>query len=162
VIVVCDASPLISLAAVQHLELLHQLYAEIVVPEAVHREMTANLDLPGAAEIAAARWIHVQPVHNRALVEALSLQIDIGEAAAIALAVETGADLLLMDERRGRRAATRLGQRVVGVLGVLVEAKERGYLPAVQPVLDVLVTGAGFRVSDTLHNLVLRVAGEAE
>jgi predicted nucleic acid-binding protein len=94
------------------------------------------------------------------LAEALALELDAGEAEAIALAVEQGADLLLMDERRGRQAATRLKQRVVGVLGVLIEAKRHGNLPAVRPVLDALVSEAGFRISGALYARVLEAAGE--
>lgn len=159
-IIVSDASPLISLAAVEHLELLRRLYAEVLIPEVVHHEISGEPNAPGAVEIAAAEWIRVQPVHDRDLVEALSLELDPGEAAAIALAAQTGADLLLMDERRGRGAAARLGRRVIGVLGVLIEAKQRGHVPAVRPVLDALVTEAGFWVSNDLRARVLDAAGE--
>lgn len=160
--VVSDASPLISLAAVQHLELLQQLYAEVLIPETVHHEIAAtDPSAPGAGGIAAAEWIRVQPVRNRELVEALSHEVDRGEAAAIALAAETDADLLLIDERRGRKAAMRLGQRVIGVLGVLIEAKRRAHLLAVRPVLEALTAEAGFRVSNALYTRVLEAAGEA-
>lgn len=162
-IVVSDASPLISLAAIQHHKLLHQLYAELLIPEAVHREVAAaGPHAPGAADIAAAEWIRVRPVKDRELVEALALEVDPGEAAAIALAVETKAELLLVDERRGRRAAIRMGRRVTGVLGVLIEAKRAGHLPAIRPVLDALIMNAGFRVSSALYARVLQAAGEAE
>jgi predicted nucleic acid-binding protein len=160
VIVVSDASPLIALAAVGRLELLRQLYAEVLLPEAVYEEVTAVQDAPGAVEVRTSGWIHTQPLRDRMLAEALALELDAGEAEAIALAVEQGADLLLMDERRGRQAATRLKQRVVGVLGVLIEAKRHGNLPAVRPVLDALVSEAGFRISGALYARVLEAAGE--
>ena len=160
-IVVSDASPLIALAAVGWLRLLHVLYGDVLVPEAVHREVTtANFHAPGAAEVSDAEWIRVQSVQERTLVAALSLELDPGEAEAIALAIESGADLLLIDERRGRAAANRLGIRVVGVLGVLIEAKGRGILPEVRPVLDALAAEAGFRVREALYRRVLEVAGE--
>lgn len=54
------------------------------------------------------------------------MDLDRGQAEAIALAVAVDADVLLMDERRGRAVAMRLGQRAIGALGVLVEAKRRG------------------------------------
>lgn len=160
-IVVSDASPLIALASVGQIGLLHTLYGEVLVPNAVHQEVTSiRLTAPGAAEVRAAGWIRAQDVRSRSLVLALSLDLDPGEAEAIALAVEVGADLLLMDERRGRSAASRLGQSVVGVLGVLVDAKQRGVLPAVRPVLDALAVHAGFRVSQALRDHVLATVGE--
>ncbi len=64
---------------------------------------------------------------DRILVEVQSNELDIGEASAIALAVENQADLVLIDERRGRLVATRLNLRYTGILGILVEAKSQGF-----------------------------------
>ena len=160
-IVVSDASPLIALAAVGQLDLLHDLYGEVLVPEAVQNEVTlVRPAAPGAAAVSLAGWIRVLPVQNLALVAAMSVELDPGEAEAIALAVEEGADLLLIDERRGRIAASRLNQRVVGVLGILVEAKQRNLISLVRPVLDALASQTGFRVSQALRDRILLVAGE--
>ena len=159
-IVVSDTSPLIALAAVGRLDLLRKLYGEVLIPEAVHREATASPGAPGAAAIGAAEWLRVEAVRDRTLVAALSLDLDQGEAEAIALAIERGADLLLVDERRGRTTATRLGQRVVGVLGVLIEAKRSRDLQAVRPVLDVLASEVGFRMTEALYARVLKAADE--
>lgn len=160
-IVVSDASPLISLTAVRHLGLLPLLYGEVLVPPAVYHEVVSSPpDAVGASEVGAARWIQVREVEDRPLVEALSVNLDAGEAEAIALAVETGADLLLVDERRARAIARRLGQRVIGVLGVVLEAKVKGLLPEVRPVLEELSASAGFRISATLYARVLEAAGE--
>lgn len=160
-IVISDASPLIALAAIKKLDLLRALYSELVIPAAVYDEITAVRPMaPGANDVREAEWIQVRSVKNRALVEALTLELDAGEAEAIALAVELDADLLLMDERRGRIAATRLGRRVVGVLGLVIEAKAAGILPAVRPVVDALTIEAGFRISQALLAKVLASAGE--
>jgi hypothetical protein len=161
-IVVSDASPIISLAAVRQFDLLHKLYAEIIIPDAVRHEITrGGLSAAGTSEIEAADWMLAHTVKDRALVAALELELDAGEAEAIALAVETQAELLLMDERRGRRVAARLGCRVVGVLGVLVEAKQHEHLPAVRPILDQLGSEAGFRMSPALYERVLFAVDEA-
>jgi uncharacterized protein len=146
VIVVSDASPLIGLATVGHLEVLPRLYAEILIPPAVHRELTILVDAPGAAEIGSAAWIRLTAVRDRPLVDSLSLHLDEGEAEAIVLALETRADRLLMDERRGRIFAKRLGQRVLGLLGVLIEAKDSGHLPEVRPVVDALSARLAFEL----------------
>lgn len=160
-IVVSDASPLIALAAVRHLDLLRQLYGEVLIPPAVHQEVTqGDRAAPGVNEVRSADWIRMPPLRDLVLVQALEVELDRGEAEAIVLALDSRADLLLIDERRGRAVATRLGVRVVGVLGVLVEAKRNGHLSAIQPVLDALAAMAGFHVSDELYVRVLEAAGE--
>jgi predicted nucleic acid-binding protein len=97
---------------------------------------------------------------NRVLVTALQAELDEGEAEAIALAIQLKAHLLLLDERRGRAVASRLGLRFIGLLGVLVEAKQKGYISRVKPLLDHLIAKAGFWVSHQLYARVLREVGE--
>ena len=97
---------------------------------------------------------------NRPLVEALRQHLGAGEAEAIALALEGGAELLLMDERLGREAARRVGVRVVGVAGVLLEAKRKRLIPAIKPYLDLLRDVTGFRLGDDVYAQILRDAGE--
>ena len=74
--------------------------------------------------------------------------------------MEMQADLLLVDERRGHRGASRLGLPCMGLLGVLIEAKRKACIAAVKPQLDDLLTQAGFWVSRDLYARVLREAGE--
>lgn len=104
----------------------------------------------------------MRSIRNDALVNALLGELDIGEAEAITLATEVGAELLLIDERRGRRAATRLGLNVIGVLGILIEAKKKDFIDSVRQQLDALVLIAGFRVSPLLRLKVLEVAQELD
>ncbi len=162
-IVVSDTSPIIGLAAVGHLDLLHELYGAILLPTAVLDELTAvKPPAPALRELQSADWFQVVEVRESALIAALELGLDRGEAEAIALAVEREADLLLLDERKARAVARSLERPVIGVLGVLVEAKRRQLLPAVRPVLDELLTRAGFRISESLRSRVLQETGEAE
>jgi predicted nucleic acid-binding protein len=161
VIVVSDASPLISLAVVGFLDVLQSLYGRVIIPEAVYQEVTGDVPaLPGALAIQELQWIVSQPVQNDAMVRALQDELDHGEAEAIALAVELQADLILIDERRARAIAARMGLNVVGVLGVLVEAKHKALVPLLQPILDSLIAQAGFWVSQQLYERVLQVVGE--
>jgi predicted nucleic acid-binding protein len=160
-IVVSNSSPLVSLAAIGRLELLHDLYDTITIPQAVHQEVVIRgLGRPGAAEVQSLDWIVCQDVSDLNMVTALEGRLDRGEAEAITLAVELQADLLLMDERLGRAEASRFGLRFVGVLGVLIEAKARGLLQRIEPILDELQNDAGFRMSEALRARVLQAAGE--
>ena len=159
--VVSNASPLISLARIGKLDLLHQLYDELFIPEAVwHEVVIEGVGQPGADEVKAASWIKTQSVTNTPLVHALRQELDAGEAEAIVLTLETQAELLLMDERVGREVARHLGLRYTGLIGVLVEAKHKGVLSAVKPQLDELRNIAGFRISDALYVRVLQDEGE--
>lgn len=160
-IVVADASPLVALSAIRRVELLEDLYGRVVVPEAVWNEIVEQgRGKPGAAALESAGWVHRERVLDDALSLALQEQLGRGEAEAIALGLQLTADLVLMDERIGRRTAQRLGLRVVGVIGVLIEAKHRGRLAAVKPALEHLRDIVGFRISPALFARVLGDEGE--
>ena len=92
----------------------------------------------------------------------MSNELDVGEAEAIALAVEIQADQVLIDERRGRLVAARFNLRCTGILGILVEAKSQGLIAEVKPLLDALVNEAGFWIAKPLYNSVLRLADEID
>ncbi len=158
--VVSDTSPLMNLAVVGKLEILQKLYRKLQIPKAVEAELRALPDEGARRALQEASWIHVQEVQDRRLVEALQLELDKGEAEAIALAVERSADLLLMDELEGRRVAERLRVRTLGVLGVLLHAKREKIIRSVRPILDDLIQKAGFWVGQELYARVLREAGE--
>ena len=160
-IVVSNTSPIINLAALGRLDLLQQLYGRVVIPRAVYHEITVvGAGQPGAMEVQTLEWIESREVIDRALVTALQAELDEGEAEAIALAIQLKAHLLLLDERRGRAVASRLGLRFIGLLGVLIEAKHKGYISRVKPLLDDLMAKAGFWVSHQLYARVLREVGE--
>ncbi len=155
-ICVGDTSPITNLAAVGRIDLLPQLYGDVFVPE----ELAAgDPTSPGYVDAGQFAWLRVRPVVNRPLVVSLLAELDVGEAAAIALAMEREA-LLLIDERRGRQTAARLGVPHVGLLGVLVAAKHRGLLASARPVLNDLVQSAGFWIGPALYARVLQSVGE--
>jgi predicted nucleic acid-binding protein len=155
--VVSNASPLINLARIGQLDLLSQLYGELVVPEAVWREVVLEgAGQPGAKEIERAPWIQVRSAANRELVQALRQELDAGEAEAIALGLEIEAEFVLMDENLGREMALHMGVRCVGLIGVLIEAKRKGLISEIGPLMDALRDIAGFWVSEVLYRRVLR------
>jgi len=161
-IVISNTSPLTNLAAVGQLTLLHRLYNGLHIPDGVWEELNAEgQSWPGRDEVAAVNWIEKHPVRNQSLVTALQRDLGRGEAESIALALELSADLLLLDEREGRRAAERLGLRVIGVVGILLEAKSSAIIDKVRPLLDGLRQAAGFYLSESLYQHALVLAGES-
>ncbi len=110
---------------------------------------------PGRNEVAAADWIIRHRVQNKTLVTALRRDIDRGEAETIALALELDSNLILLDEKEGRHQAQRLGLKIIGVVGLLLEAKAKGIIHTIQPHLDALRQTAGFYLSDSLYDSVL-------
>jgi predicted nucleic acid-binding protein len=160
-IVASDTSPLTSLAAIGHFELLRTLYGEIHIAEGVWQELNyGGRRHPGSHEVERASWVHRHEVRNQALVAILQRDLDRGESETLALAVELKAHLVLLDEKEGRHAAIRLGLRSLGTLGVLLQAKRLGTLTEIRPLLDALREQAGFFLSDSLYWQVLEQAGE--
>lgn len=161
-IVVSNTSPIFYLSTIGQLDLLRQLYNEILIPTAVFNEIVnvGNTDA-SAAIIPTLNWIQIGAATDRARVNQLRAELDPGEAEAIALAVERNATRLLIDERLGRAVAMRLGLQVTGVLGVLVAAKRNNLIQEVKPLLDTLIDRAGFWVDEELKVEVLRAVGES-
>ncbi len=119
--------------------------------------------VPGAVEVQQLSWIQAIPVINFQQVTEIQQQynnIDLGEAEAIILSLELNADLLLMDERRGRAIAAIYRRNVTGLLGVLLQAKKQGVIPTIKPLIDQLIAAADFRLSQQLYAIVLQSADE--
>ncbi|NJL11030.1 MAG: DUF3368 domain-containing protein, partial [Calothrix sp. SM1_7_51] len=163
-IIVSDTSPITNLAAIGQLDMLHQLYGNVIIPQAVYNEMVgAGKVVPGAVEVQTLSWIQTKAVsHSQQVTTILENQenIDLGEAEAIALSLELKADLLLIDERRGRTVATSYGLNVTGLLGILLQAKKQALIPAIKPLIDSLITQANFRVSPQLYVMMIKNASE--
>ncbi|MDB9323564.1 DUF3368 domain-containing protein [Nodularia spumigena CS-586/05] len=160
-IIISDTSPINNLAAINQLDLLQKLYGTVIIPEAVYRELTdPDFLVAGAKEVQTFSWIQTRVVKDRTMVEALSNELDIGEAEAIVLALEMTAEQVLIDERRGRIIAARLNLGYTGILGILVEAKSQGLISAVKPLLDDIINKAGFWVAEPLYKSVLQLVDE--
>lgn len=149
--VVTDASPLIALHQIDHLELLRRLFGAVVVPPAVAREVAPSVTLPG--------WITMRSLQQPVAGEILRASLGAGESEAISLAQELRAEWLLLDERSARRLAQALGLRVAGTLGLLNRAKEKGLLDTVRPHVEALLQ-RGFHATPALVERILSEAGE--
>jgi predicted nucleic acid-binding protein len=160
VILVVDAGPLITLARIGTLELLRRSAEQIFIPEAVYREcVTQAQGRPGSVEIAQAAWIVRQTVQNQTTVTRLRSRVGWGEAEAIVLAQQLHADAVVLDDATARHVAEQEGCVVVGLLGLLVDAKRRDLIPTVKPLLNAM-RQAHFFITDALYEAILRQAGE--
>ena len=107
-----------------------------------------------------ASWIRTINIESVGLVQKLSEDLDLGEAEAISLALEVKADFLIMDELKGRKFAKEYGLRIIGILGILILAKDQNLILEVRPIMDVLRNDVGFRMSDKIYQFVLQQVGE--
>jgi len=159
-VVVSDTSPLRALAHLGLLDLLGALFGEVFVPPAVVAELQAARRRFPPLDVTALPSVRVQAPADTPLVATLRQTLDLGESEAIALALELKAAILLMDEASGRAEARRRGLNVTGVLGIVRDAKRAGLIPAVKPLLDELVAGLGFYISDPLRAQILADCSE--
>ena len=158
-LVIVNTSPLLYLHQVGYLELLRHLYGIIVVSPAVQKELeTGKLQGIDVPEINAIEWIQIRLVTSATLVPAV-IDLGQGEAEVIALGLENPDSLLIFDDRLARRISELYGLKYTGSLGVLVKAKQAGYLPSVAPVIAMLRT-QGMWLTEKIVNEVLRLSGE--
>jgi uncharacterized protein len=154
-IVVADTSPLNYLVQISCESVLPVLYKRIVVPAAVLAELS-HPDTPSVVSswlLHLPAWIEVRRTSSRP--DPALAALDPGEREAIQLAQEQHAELLLIDERRGRMEAQRRGLATTGTLGVLLGAGQRGLIDA-EAMYQQLLTTTNFRCTPELENRFLR------
>lgn len=160
---IADASVLINLAFLGRFALLQRLCEEVVVLPAVWREVVDEGDSqPGAEDARQARtegWLAMAAPRNRDLVTLLSRTLDDGEAEVVALGTENRDCILLLDETEARRVADAYGLRKIGVVGILLRAREEGWLASLGEDLVKLRDEGGFWLDDAL---VARVLAESK
>jgi predicted nucleic acid-binding protein len=152
VVVISNSSPLIALTEIGRLDLLSHLYAELVIPPAVAREVE-----PTVRKVPS--WISVKQLMHPLNPDLVSRSIGPGEQEVISLGVELHAGRLILDERPARRLAASLGLPVIGTVGLLLAAKERGFLSKIKPELDRLLA-VRFFLDEELYDRVLQQTGE--
>lgn len=159
-VVIVNTTPIIALASLGQLDLLQCLYGQVVIPPAVQSEaLRGGTKGVGSPDVQKANWISVIPLADPRRADLLS-DLDRGEAEVIALAQELRADVVVIDERLARKYARRLNLKLTGTLGILLQAKQRGYVTAVKPLIERLVQG-GIRLGDDVIAEALRLAGES-
>ena len=159
-LVIADTSPVNYLLLIGHINILPKLFGTVILPSAVRDELAdMGTPLPVRNWIARApSWLEVRPA-SKECSNAESLQaLDAGEAAAISLAIQLRADLLLMDDREGVAVARRAGFTVTGTLGVLGLAAERGLLNLPEAFERLKRTSFRYR-SEVMEQLLRRFLG---
>jgi len=158
--IVSNTGPLIALAMINQLDILRILFSEVIIPGAVHYEILEGGAVSrGVASYQNASWIQVRELSNH-LEPLLCTVLDMGEASVIQLCQECKADMVLIDERKGRKVARDIYKmRVIGTAGILVQAKQQGIITSVSDALDEMRNG-GYRIHNNIIEIALKKAGE--
>ena len=126
---IANATPLISLALLERLDLLRDLFDEVLIPTAVYDEVVTNAPgRPGASLIRRAAWLQITTPSAVPTIEPVLLGLDAGETQVLLLAREVNPDWVLIDERLARRVAHSMGLPVKGTLGILLTSVLAGLL----------------------------------
>jgi uncharacterized protein len=157
-IVVSDTTAITNLLKIGEADLLRQLFGEIIIPSAVDQELKKIKQHNHF--ILENKWILVEKPSNLLAVRLLRTTLGEGESEAIVLAKEKNADYLIIDELKGRAKAKEMGVKLIGLLGVLLEAKREGIISAIKPLLERLQKDASFFIHPELYTRILQIAAE--
>ena len=157
-IVVSDTTAITNFYQVDLLKLMKTLFQEIIIPQSVYDELAIIPKQKNVIDNCS--WIKIKKVKNKKMLAKLSIKLDSGEAEAIVLAKELKADLIIIDEYLGRKVAKEQGLKIIGVLGILIIAKNNGNIAKILPIVDELIQKAKFRVNPKLLNKILKKVGE--
>jgi predicted nucleic acid-binding protein len=156
--VVLNNTPLVALWAIGRLDLLRDLFKEVLIPQEVEQEFLAIDEATRGQALAASSWIKTVQL-SKARKAVAYVGLDPGEAAALAVAEERDARLIVLDDKRARQFAERMGIPVTGTLGVLLRAKQAGLIESVANPIRQLME-VGLFLSPALVRQALRIADE--
>lgn len=158
--VVVNTTPLIALSHTGQLDVLKKLYGEIVIPEAVYTELSAKAESICKKTVdKSLDWIRVDKIKNQMAKAMYKTQLHDGEVEVMILSKEIGADVVIIDDANAKKHAKYLGLSVTGTLGVLIKAKQEGYVKELKPILQQMVEN-GIYISQSLIVLCLKQVGE--
>ena len=160
-VIIADAGPLIGLARLQQLELLRDIFGEVLITDTIHAEILPSVDYADKLAIQVALdagWLKVVNVEVGDW-QPFYAGVDAGEGSAIYLAIQTQQALLILDDRAGRAEAKARKLRLIGTAAVIGLAKLKGLIPEARPLLYALRT-SGYRLSDAVIQAVLDDIGE--
>ena len=156
--VIVNSTPLIILSRINHLSILKELYEEIIIPQAVFKEVTNKEDFICRQILKNLHWIKMFDCksNDRKMYQA---KLHAGEVEVMILAQELNADLIILDDNAAKKTAKYLGLNVTGTLGVLLKAKRENLIESVQPLIKMMLNN-GFYLSDEVIRMTLSVAEE--
>jgi len=147
--IISDTSCLILLTNIGELDLLHEVYGQIITTIDIANEYGEKLP----------DWVEIKEVKDKYRQRILEMQIDKGESSAITLALETSDCTLILDDYKARRMAEQLHLSYTGTIGVIIKAKLLGIIPSIKPLLD-KIRQTDFRVSVDIELQALKEANE--
>jgi hypothetical protein len=156
-IVISDTTAISNLIQIGALNLLKDIYNEIIIPTAVYNELLVldSNELPVRKQLNQ-DWFKIETVIKDSTFLSLSVELDIGEVEAITLAIQKKADYLLIDEKEGRKIAVEKELKIIGTLGILIEAKRQKLIESVKTKMDDLMN-IGFWINPKLYNRVIEI-----
>lgn len=156
--IIVNSTPLIILGKIDELEILKNLYGEIIIPQAVFEEVTSKNDF-AREKILKSSWIKILEVQDKANRKIYQTKLHDGEVEVMMLAKEISADLLIIDDNAAKKTAKFLEFKVTGTLGILLKAKSEKIISEVKPILEKMLE-KNFYISEEISKLVLKTAGE--
>ncbi|MBI4946555.1 MAG: DUF3368 domain-containing protein [Bacteroidetes bacterium] len=157
--VVSNTTPLLTLLKISKLNLLKEIYGEIIIPDAVYEEIEHGKNMKYYTDLKKLDWIKISSVKNKND-SRYFIDLDKGEAEVIILAEENNADIVIIDERIGREYANYYKLKVTGTIGILLKAKQKGLIKELRPLLAEMKE-KGVWVSDNLIKTILEIVKEA-
>ncbi len=147
--IISDTSCFILLNNIGELELLQKTYGQIITTIEIATEYGEPLP----------DWVEIKSAKDKNIQQILELQLDIGEASAIALALEIPESLIILDDLKARKVAEKLNINFTGTLGVIIKAKLKGIITSIKPLL-LKMGQTNFRISDDIEREALKEANE--
>jgi len=148
-LIISDTSCFIALSKIEALNLLFMLYKHIATTDEIAQEFGESLP----------EWVEIISVSDKTKQQLLEMQVDKGEASAIALALESENPFLILDDHKARKLARNLNLNHTGTIGVILAAKQRGIIPSIKPLLE-KIKQTNFHLSPALELQALIQANE--
>lgn len=159
--IIVNSTPLLALGKIGKLWILRDMYQEIIIPQAVYREVTEKNDTASKAVLSACGdWIKVESIRNVDEYAIYHAKLHAGEVEVMILAQQLPkADLVVIDDMAARKTAEFLKLPLSGTVGVLIKAKNKGIVSEIMPIIGELEKN-GFFISDRIKNMIKAKVGE--